>query len=258
MLGQTVVKFFGFQHKVINFNKRYIPSNRLDYINDLLELKPSVIINCIGKIKQKTSGFEDLYVANTLLPLDLNMLPDHILIIHPSTDCVFSGDSNEPYGASSLLNAQDDYGLSKIYGELSGLNRKATFIIRSSIIGLTVDNKSSGLLDWFISQPKGGSINGYTNHLWNGITTLEWCRFAESIISRWKADKMYQASNFFQVGAKSAVSKYELLVIANEVFKRNLNIIPVATDKGINRVLKPTVTINSVQQQLELYAEWTC
>ena len=256
MLGQVAVRFFGKNHEVIIFNDRYVPSSRLKYIDDLIKLKPSVIINCIGKIKQKTSRFEDLFVANTLLPLDLNGLPDHILIIHPSTDCVFSGASAEPYGAFSLLTAEDDYGLSKIYGELSALPRESTFIVRTSIIGLTIGNKSSGLLDWFMRQPDGASINGFTNHYWNGITTLEWCRIAEYIIYNSRDQETTKLSNLFQVGAESSVSKYELLVIANEVFKRNLKIIPFATAESINRVLDPTMKIDSVRRQLEKYSKW--
>ena len=256
MLGQEAVKFFGENYEVIIFNDRYVPSSRSKYIDDLIELKPSVIINCVGKIKQKTSRFEDLFVANTLLPLDLNRLPDHILIIHPSTDCVFSGSGSEPYGVSSLLNADDDYGLSKIYGELSALRRESTFIIRASIIGLTIGNRSSGLLDWFMRQPIGASINGFTNHYWNGITTLEWCCIAEYIIFNSRNREATKLSNIFQVGAESAVSKYELLVIANEVFKRNLKISPFATAESISRVLDPTMKIDSVRRQLEKYSKW--
>jgi dTDP-4-dehydrorhamnose reductase len=256
MLGQVAARFFGENHEVIIFNDRYAPNSRIKYIDDLIELEPSVVINCIGKIKQKTSRFEDLFVANTLLPLDLSRLPNQILIIHPSTDCVFSGTGIEPYDAFSLPNADDDYGLSKIYGELSALRREATFIVRASIIGLTIGNESSGLLDWFMRQPNGSSINGFTNHYWNGITTLEWCRIAESIIFNCRAQEVSRFSNFLQVGAEHAISKYELLVMANEVFKRNLNIIPIATAESVNRVLDPTVKIGSVRHQLEAYLEW--
>jgi len=256
MLGQAAVKFFGENYDVIAFNDRYVPSNRSKYIDALIELNPSVIVNCVGKIKQKTSKFEDLFIANTLLPLDLNGLPDNILIIHPSTDCVFSGAGADPYGLFSSPNADDDYGLSKIYGELSAHRRKATFIIRTSIIGFTAKNESGGLLDWFMRQPSGASINGFTNHYWNGITTLEWCHIAESIILNSKARETPKVSNFIQAGAKSAISKYELLVSANEVFKRNLKIIPIDTPEGVYRVLEPTVKIGSVRQQLEDYLEW--
>ena len=50
MLGQVAVRFFGKNHEVIIFNDRYVPSSRLKYIDDLIKLKPSVIINCIGII----------------------------------------------------------------------------------------------------------------------------------------------------------------------------------------------------------------
>ena len=257
MLGQLAAKFFAAKYEVIILNDRYIPSSRSKYIDKIIGLSPTAIINCVGKIKQKTSRFEDLIISNALLPLDLNGLPEHIIIINPSTDCVFSGANIQPYDFSFQPDAEDDYGLSKIYGELSSLRRKNSFIIRTSIIGLTKNNESAGLLDWFMKQPKNSSINGFTNHHWNGITTLEWCIIAESIIHDLRAGKVSsKTKNFFQVGAKNTVSKYELLEIANKVFNRNLTIIPTIAPQTINRALLPTVKIDSVLEQLERYAKW--
>ena len=63
MLGQTASKYFSLDNKIIPFDRRYSPYERQEFLSMLNALEPEVIINCIGKIKQKTSKFEDLFIA---------------------------------------------------------------------------------------------------------------------------------------------------------------------------------------------------
>jgi dTDP-4-dehydrorhamnose reductase len=253
MLGQAVERYFSSKYEVINFDQRYSIYERDNFISELNYLKPDVVINCIGKIKQKTSLFEDLFTSNTLLPLDLNSSITDALIIHPSTDCIFSGEDRVPYNVFDVPNAKDDYGISKLYGELSGKLRENTFVLRTSIIGLTQNYVSDGLLDWFMRQEDGATISGYTNHLWNGITTLEWCYLAEKII----LGSAPQSSNgIIQVGAGNTISKYELLVCANEVFGRSVRVEPIRTADDVTRVLHPEVKMQNIQDQLANYWSW--
>ena len=253
MLGQAAKKYFSKNNEVILFEGRYTKNHRHTYLSALKKLEPEIIINCVGRIKQKSSDFEDLFVVNALLPVDLNSMFEDALIIHPSTDCVFSGESSQPYSVFDFPNAYDDYGLSKVYGELSGKLRSATYIIRSSIIGLTKDYGSEGLLDWFMRQEEGTSINGFTNHLWNGITTLEWCCIAEKIIH---GNPPIIKNGIIQVGASEAISKYSILKSAREIFGRNISIKPIDHIDNVARVLEPSVRVEGVHQQLLRYREW--
>ena len=253
MLGQNVNKYFSPDNEIILFNMRYSQNARKEFLSALQNYEPEVIINCIGKIPQKTSTFEDLFVANALLPLELNAAFDDTVIIHPSTDCVFSSDKKEPNNSFDAPNAQDEYGLSKIYGELSGVLRANTFIIRSSIIGLTDGYKSEGLLDWFMRQDESVPINGYTNHIWNGVTAFEWCGLAEQLIFDPPTEKQ---SGIIQIGSKTPVSKYELLTSAKDIFSKKIDIIPLETSSAVNRVLNPKVQIESVAVQLKRYWDW--
>lgn len=253
MLGQAVMRYFSPDNDVVKFDKRYCIYNRDDFISKLKSLRPDAVINCIGKIKQKSSQLEDLFTSNTFLPLDLNASLCDPIIIHPSTDCVFSGDDNDPYNVFDVPNAKDDYGLSKLYGEFSGRMRESTFVLRTSIIGLTKNYESEGLLDWLMRQSDGSSIAGYTNHLWNGITTLEWCKLAEQIISGTPPEKR---DGIIQVGSSNTVSKYELLVCANKVFGCNIKIEPIKTQNDVARVLKPELKLPNIQEQLSEYWQW--
>jgi dTDP-4-dehydrorhamnose reductase len=90
------VKYFnsvGF--KVVEINEKYSPENRSVFFDRLSSAGSGIVINCIGRIKQKSEFFDDLMLANSILPLDLydNLAEDQFLI-HPSTDCVFSENSD--------------------------------------------------------------------------------------------------------------------------------------------------------------------
>ena len=253
MLGQAAIRYFSKNYEVVTYNKRYSIRDRENFIFELSSLNPDVIINCIGKIKQKTSEFESLFTSNALLPLDLNAEFRSALIIHPSTDCVFSGEDGRAYSLNDSLNAKDDYGISKIFGELAGKHNKNTYVLRTSIIGLTENYISQGLLDWFMRQDDGSTINGYTNHLWNGITTLEWCILAEKILN---GSPLGVTSKVIQVGASDVMSKYELLILANKVFQRNTLITPTSNKNNISRVLIPELKVKSIKDQLLQYWNW--
>ena len=56
MLGQLAAKFFAAKYEVIILNDRYIPSSRSKYIDKIIGLSPTAIINCVGKINFPTES----------------------------------------------------------------------------------------------------------------------------------------------------------------------------------------------------------
>ena len=100
-------------------------------------------------------------------------------MIQIATDCVYSGKTGG-YNEDSLHDALDAYGKTKSLGEV----RSSTFLnIRSSIIGPEINHKVL-LLEWFLKQPKGAVLNGFSNHLWNGVTTLQFAELCLTIIKK--------------------------------------------------------------------------
>ena len=66
----------------------------------------------------------------------------------------------------------DDYGLSKLKATDFIMDYGVrTKMIKTSIIGPELNSKAS-MLCWFLSNEDGSQINGYSNHMWNGITTF--------------------------------------------------------------------------------------
>ena len=138
MLGNQVLNYFKKKKYLIKtFDKRFKKSNVNSCIKSLNKERSSIIINCIGKIKQKKSTFSELFWSNTILINKfVELLNNKHLLIHPSTDCVFNGENRFGYKKNARLDALDDYGLSKVLAEKALKKRTNTLIIRTSIVGL--------------------------------------------------------------------------------------------------------------------------
>tara|TARA_B110000879_G_C11170484_1_gene513325 strand:- start:309 stop:1124 length:816 start_codon:yes stop_codon:yes gene_type:complete len=251
MLGSICTQYFSnTKHKVEIFDRHFSFENYDQYLTDFKSYSPEIIINCIGKIKQKTDSFSDLMSINAVLP---NLIalhkPKNAILIQPSTDCVFSGDlKKELYEFDDLRDAKDAYGMSKLFGESVINDRKGVLILRGSIIGL-VKGKSSSLMDWFLGHSDEDTVNGYQNHYWNGITTLQWCKSLELILE----DDTLTTVGLLQFGTDNCNSKYDLLNKINIAFKRTINVNPVRNEEDINRCLRSNLPhrIPSIEKQLE-------
>ena len=68
-------------------------------------------------------------------------------------------------------------GKSKIGGEAVNLNK---YLLRGSIVGPEAAQGKS-LLNWFLNQSEG-KVNGFIDHMWNGITTLNFAKIVHGMI----------------------------------------------------------------------------
>jgi dTDP-4-dehydrorhamnose reductase len=127
-----------------------------------------VVINCAGLINRRQADRprDEFLLVNGLFPRRLADVcaARGARLVHVSTDCVFDGAAG-PYDEAAASTAEDLYGWSKHLGEPAN-----ALVIRTSIIGPERSNFYS-LLCWFLATR--GRCRGYTNHLWNGVTTLE-------------------------------------------------------------------------------------
>ncbi len=249
MLGQAAANYFGAQgYRVLPVNTRFTPENKSVFIAEIREFPYAIVVNCIGKIKQNTSDEQELLWANSILPLELanKLLPTQTLI-HPSTDCVFDGTMGQPYPANFQPNAEDIYGWSKRLGEVALNGRKNTLIIRVSIIGMDNRKDARGLLSWYFSNKNGSKINGFTNHLWNGITATEWCKLAEREIVSISENTFCR---LVQAGTKEHYSKYDMLLLFNDIFNKKYAVTPHKTQQAVDRRMQPVVVCKPLAEQI--------
>lgn len=251
MLGQMAYRYFSGQagFTVTALTRRYEVSNYIEFIEHVNTHRADVVLNCIGLIKQHQPAPKALYNINARLPGHLAAgLDPHSVLVHPSTDCIFKGNQKGMYGVNQAPDADDDYGISKSMGELAIALRPRTVLIRTSIIGPDTRPDGLGLMAWFMRQARGAHINGYTNHWWNGITTLEWCKVVESLLEE---AREYDRARIVQPGLPQPVSKYELLTCMNRIFGRGVEVRPYEDAHGVNRSLAPNLAAPSIEQQLE-------
>lgn len=201
-----------------------------DKLSELLgRLRPQVLINCIGVIKQRNaaSSYIPSIAVNALLPHRLAELCATWggRLIHFSTDCVFSGHRGM-YTEDDQSDAEDLYGKSKFLGETKEAN---ALTLRTSIIGRELTNHKS-LLDWFLSN-KGGRVNGYQKSIYSGVTTIHLAEILADIITHHP-----QLHGVYQV-ASEPISKYDLLCHLREAYGLDLAIHPVVgenIDRSMN------------------------
>lgn len=186
-----------------------------DNVSDLIEsTKADWIVNCIGVIKphineESVPSRKNAIEINGLFPERLASSTNKP-IIQIATDCVYSGLKGS-YMESDAHDATDVYGKTKSLGEMPAENLKH---LRVSIIGPEV-GRSTSLLEWFRNQPKDASLNGFTDHLWNGVTTHHFGLIAKGII-----EQDFNDFNMTHLVPKDKVSKAQLLRIFAKVYGR--------------------------------------
>jgi len=193
-------------------------ANLADLRKVITELGPEVVINCVGIVKQRHEMDEDpvSYWVNAVFPHEANELASASggRFIHFSTDCVFSGrDGN--YSESDSPDPIDDYGLSKLQGEVTDSN---ALTLRTSHIGPELVTHH-GLYDWVIGS-RGKSVNGFTNATFSGFTTLALAKIVNQVITNHQS-----LHGLFNV-ASEPISKYELICQLNAALNLGIEIVP--------------------------------
>ncbi len=240
MLGRYLTTYFEDKYECVKLNRKLLDltSDRNEikkYLSNLIN-QDDLIINSAGVIKQRTYDINEMILVNSILP---NLLceikrENDCKVIHITTDCVYNGDKGF-YDENSVPDAVDDYGRTKILGE-----NQSNMNIRTSIIGEEIENKKS-LIEW-VKSKENGKIQGFNNHIWNGLTCLELVKFIDEII-----EKELYWSGTRHIFSPEDVSKYELVKMINEIYKLNINIEKINFEKDCSRNLR-TIHKNEIKK----------
>lgn len=238
MLGHTLKKYLSAYYSVSKIDRSDMDLENVcikklsNHIQNLLSKEETTLINCAGLIKQRSVADYQMIDINSVLPHKLASICNSLgcNMIHFSTDCVYSGTKGS-YTETDPHDATDLYGLSKSLGE-----PKACSVIRTSIIGEELTNKLS-LVEW-VKSNQNGSIQGFINHLWNGMTCLQAGKLIQKIIDK----------NLFWCGTKhfhsNSINKYSLVSIINDVYSLNIDIQPNRDKLSLDRTIASNENIS--------------
>lgn len=196
------------------------------------QVKPEIVINCIGIIKQLKEAKDPIVSikVNSLFPHQLANICKACgaRMFHISTDCVFNGKKGM-YTEADPSDAEDLYGRTKFIGEV---NRDGCLTIRTSIIGREL-NTQSGLVEWFLGN-KGKKVKGFKKAVYTGFTTIALAKIIKNII-----DNFPNLSGLYQVSSEP-IDKFSLLNIIKDKFKLDIEIEP-ETQTSIDRSLNSSL-----------------
>ncbi len=226
MLGSMIARVLSAQSSlhVVRCSRSGIPpglafdANR-DEVEELLAMtRTEWIVNAIGILDRQIDEDDPDCVAaaihvNSTFPNRLAAAAaGDSRVIHFTTDGVFSG-HKAPYDEAASHDAIGIYARSKSLGEPRSAN---CVNLRCSIIG-PENPPAKSLLGTILSRPPGSVITGYTNHRWNGVTTLHLARFCLAVIQ----DRSSQLPSVLHVVPRDVVNKAELIRLTISAFGRH-------------------------------------
>jgi dTDP-4-dehydrorhamnose reductase len=201
--------------------------NHDNLIEAFSAVRPDVVVNCVGLVKQHTE------ISDPLRALPINALLPHRLaalclvagarLVHISTDCVFSGARGD-YRESDFPDADDLYGRSKLLGEVDCPH---AITLRTSIVGHELTGQRS-LLGWFLAQQE--PVRGFARAIFSGLPTGELARVVlRHVLPQPHLHGLYHV-------ASRPISKLELLQLIARTYGKEIEIIP-SDEVVINRSL---------------------
>ena len=261
MAGHTISLYLREQgYEVFGFDLKestLIPSIACNAFNTetlrkvIAEGNYDTVINCIGILNQFAE-------QNHALASYINSYFPHFLadvtkgtntqIIHMSTDCVFSGTRGD-YVETDHRDNETFYGRSKALGELDD-DKNVT--LRDSIVGPDTNPNGLSLLNLFMAQEN--EINGFTNKMWTGLTTLELAKAMEVAAKE-------RVHGIFNCVPDHSISKYELISLFNHYLKNDTVKINPVKGTLANFSLKRTrfelsYIVSDYDTQIRELAEW--
>lgn len=177
--------------------------------------RPSIVINCVGIVKQLADANDPLTVIpiNSLLPHRLARICSLVgaRLVHMGTDCVFDG-SRGLYTEDNVPDAGDLYGRSKLLGEV---DYPHAVTLRTSIIGHELSGNRS-LIDWFLSRNE--PVGGYSNAIFSGMPTVEIARIIDHYVIPNR-----NLAGIFHLSA-DPIDKYSLLQLVSRIYGKTIEI----------------------------------
>ena len=242
MLGHVVARWLAERGaRVVTSERREDGAGAL--LDEVLASRCDAVVNAVA-----TTARGQMLATNGLWPQRLAAaLGGSALLVHPSTDGVFSG-ARGPYPVSAIPDATDEYGVSKRLGELcAAVPGARVVVLRCSLVGPELGAQKS-LLGWLGTQR--GEVNGYLDRLWNGITTLEWARLCE------RAVRGELEPGLHQPACTEPVSKAQLLEEIAAAYGWHVRVRPVTSGTPVDRRLVPTLSLAPISPQLDALRRW--
>lgn len=198
------------------------------------------IVNAAAVLAQdiKTQSSESVSQAievNSLFPWQLAEFASGLKsrLIHISTDGVFPPSAGE-CDENSKTGANDLYGCSKLLGE-----PRADHVLnlRCSIIGPS-PFRGAGLMEWLLKQEANAQIQGFGNHYWNGVSSLQLANLCAALMSANNFEQAREEGGVHHFCPNQDTTKFELLSLLSDNFRPDVKVTNTEAAVPCHRVLR--------------------
>ncbi len=208
---------------------------KLDMINEYDWVINAISLGSPFIRKDNAFEVERAIWINSLLPhfITRQSKTDRTKIVQIATERVFSGIHGQ-YTEIDNHDPTDVYGKTRSLGEVPEPN---IHHIRCAFFGPEPGNKKY-LLYQLLNQPENSRIDGFTNHYWNGLTSLHVAKICQTIINR-----LAKIRNVQHIVPADKTTEFELLkILAASFQRRDIKINKVDDTVGIDQTL---ATVNA-------------
>jgi dTDP-4-dehydrorhamnose reductase len=236
-LGSTLVAVLSRRYDVIAFTRAQLDiADEPAVLERVAAVAPDALINCAAY--NNVDGAEDAAVdaiagnALGVLSLSRAAAASSSLLIHYSTDFVFDGQADRPYGETDAPRPLSTYGSSKLLGEWFALEAPSAYVLRVESLFGGYPAKSS------IDKILAGIENGQPVRVFSDRTVTpsyvgDVTAATEALLARQPAFGVYHCVN-------SGVTTWQGVAIeAARLLKKEAEIVPVASDTVKLRARRP-------------------
>ena len=216
--------------------------SRLDTIGSFLnEIKPSIIINCAAYTNvdkaETESELVDIINHNAVDIISKWTSEHNKKLIHVSTDYVFDGLSNIPLSENSKTNPVNEYGSSKLKGEIASLkNDPTSIIIRTSWLYSSFGNNFVKTMIELMKKNK--SIRVVHDQIGSPTYAYDLAKVIIKIIMYYKTE-----SGLFHYSNEGEISWFEFARSIRELYKLDCEIIGVSSDEFKTLAKRPKYSL---------------
>ena len=182
-----------------------------------------VIINCVALANHEAC--EEKPEEARLLNMELPALwaavagENSARFVHFSTDAVFDGKSNEPYGEGDVASPQSVYGQTKLRGEQAVLAANSqALVFRTNFFGWSQSGEK-GILDFFARGIETGTaMTGFSDYI---VSSLYQGDLFELLVEAVKKE----ASGLFHLTSSTPLSKYDFGVTVAQALRGDVSLV---------------------------------
>jgi dTDP-4-dehydrorhamnose reductase len=215
---------------------------RLDTISSFLnDINPSVIINCAAYTSVDKAEIESK-LANTINYKAVDIISrwtsdNNKKLIHVSTDYVFDGLSKLPLSENSSTNPINEYGISKLKGEIACLkNDPNSIIIRTSWLYSSYGkNFVKTMIDL---MKKNNSVKVVKDQIGSPTYAFDLAKVILKIIMNYKTE-----SGLFHYSNEGEISWFEFARSIREFYNLNCEIIGISSKEFKTLAKRPQYSL---------------